>query len=308
MWSKRDGEFVMTYDVIVVSVIIPTYKRTSYIDRAVYSVLNQTYRDIEVVIVDDNLPNSEESEYIKNRFLGIDNRLKIINTGGKKGGGRARNIGVKNSSGMYLTFLDDDDIYMPQKVEKQLEFMLQTDYEMSIQDVEWYDEKENLVEYRSFSFINSDEQLYILKQHILHHLAPTAIYMMKREAFFRTDGFGETKMGQDWRLMLSCILSGIKIGYMKGSYVHQYLHSGERISIGKNKIDGENSLYEIKKSFFYLMDKKEKRYVHFRHYAVLMFACIRGKNYLRAFLYLLITFFVSPTNSVREAQKYFKIK
>ena len=291
-----------------VSVIIPTYHRSQYIKRAVNSVINQTYKNLEIIIVNDNPPDSNDSQYINFEILDLDKRIKIVNTQGGIGGGAARNIGVKNASGEFLAFLDDDDIYLPEKIEKQLEFMFKTGYEMSIQDVEWYNEKEKLVEYRSFSFINSDRQMDMLKQHILHHLAPTAIYMIKTEAFYRTEGFGETDMGQDWRLMLSCILSDVKIGYMKGAYVRQYLHSGERISLGRNKIVGENSLYEIKKRYLYLLNKKERRYVHFRHYAVLAFSCVRSRSLLRGGWYAFLTVMISPRDSIVEAFKYFRGK
>lgn len=288
-----------------VSVIIPTYNRAKYIKRAVNSVVSQTYSNIEIIIVDDNLTGSDDSIYIHKEIVKLDTRILIVKTDGKVGGGKARNIGVENSSGNYLAFLDDDDIYLPEKIQKQLFFMLENNYEMSIQDIEWYDEKEKLIEHRTFEYIDSDIPKYMLKQHILHHLAPTAIYMITKEAFQKTDGFGETSMGQDWRLMLSCCINGLRIGYMQGVYVHQYLHSGERISLGKNKIEGENALYEIKKQYFDILETHEKRYVKFRHYAVLLFAYIRSKRYFHAIPCIIITLIISPKNCFLETQKYF---
>ena len=288
-----------------VSVIIPTYKRSNYIKRAVLSVVNQSYQNIEIVIVDDNLCGSEEQRYIESDIATLDERIHVVKTEGKVGGGKARNIGVKQSKGEYLAFLDDDDIFLPDKIKVQLAFMLENHYEMSIQDIEWYDEKDRLVEHRTFEYIEKDEPEYMLKQHILHHLAPTAIYMIKREAFDRTDGFGETPMGQDWRLMLSCCECRLKIGYMKGVYVHQYLHKGERISLGQNKIDGENSLYEIKKAHFYMLNSREKRYVRFRHYAVLMFGCLRSKFMFNAIGYGIVAFMISPHYCFKETMKYY---
>ena len=290
---------------ILVSVIIPTYKRTNYIERAVKSVINQTYGNIEIVVVDDNVPDSAESTYIKEKIASLDRRIVIVNTQGKTGGGKVRNIGARKAKGEYFAFLDDDDIFLEDKIETQLNFMLDNDYDMSIHDLEWYDENEKLVERRAFDFICDDSSEYMLKQHIIHHLAPTGIYMITKRAFFSTDGFGETPMGQDWRLMLSCCHVGLRIGYMKGVYVHQYLHSGERISIGQNKIDGENSLYEIKKAHMHLLTGAEKKYVRFRHYAVLMFGCLRSKFYFRTIGYGAIAFFVSPRYCIEEARKYF---
>ncbi len=288
-----------------VSVIIPTYNRTNYIKRAVESVINQTYGNLEIVVVDDNLKDSMESNYIINQIKEMDSRILVVKTDGKVGGGKARNIGVQKSTGEFLAFLDDDDIFIPQKVEAQLKFMLEKEYEMTIQDIEWYDENEKLVEHRTFEYIRDDSPEYMLKQHILHHLAPTGIYMISREAFNKSGGFGETPMGQDWRFMLACCKSDFKIGYMEGVYVHQYLHSGERISLGQNKIDGENALYEIKKAHFYLLSRKEKQYVRFRHYAVLMFGCIRSGKKKDAIPYAFKAFISSPLDCVKEAKRYF---
>lgn len=288
-----------------VSIIIPTYKRSKYIKRAVMSVINQSYKNIEIIVVDDNICGSEEQRYIESNISVMDKRIVVVKTEGKVGGGRARNIGVRQSKGEYLAFLDDDDVFLPDKVEKQLKFLIDHNFDMSIQDLEWYDESERLIERRTFEYIKDADPEYMLKQHIIHHLAPTSIYMISREAFDRTEGFGETSMGQDWRLMLSCCHSGLRIGYMPGVYVHQYLHSGERISLGQNKIDGENSLYEIKKEHMYLLNYNEKKYVRFRHYAVLMFGCLRSHFFIKTLKYGAIAFLISPTYCWKEAKKYF---
>lgn len=302
--NVMEKQRVSEMDRICVSVIIPTYNRTQYIERAVKSVCCQSHKNLDIIIVDDNIRNSQESLYIESVIGRMDERIRIIKTEGKVGGGKARNIGVREARGTYLAFLDDDDIFLPDKVKVQLAFIMENDYDMAIQDIEWYDQNDKLVEHRSFSYIKDDSPEYMLKQHIIHHLAPTGIYMIKKSAFDKTEGFGETPMGQDWRLMLSCCKTRLKIGYISGVYVHQYLHEGERISIGRNKIDGENSLYEIKKQHMYLLNTKERRYVRFRHYAVLMFGWLRAHEILKAMPYGIMAFFISPRYCWREARVY----
>ncbi|SEQ22200.1 Glycosyl transferase family 2 [Lachnospiraceae bacterium RM5] len=289
----------------IVTVIIPTYKRTKFIKRAVQSVLDQTYDNIEILIVDDNIKDSKESQYIKINVETMDDRIRVIKTKGQIGGGKARNMGVLRSTGSYIAFLDDDDVFLPEKIEKQLEFMMKYNYDMSIQDVEWYDENEKLVEHRTFDFIKSDKPEYMLKQHILHSLCPTAIYMITKEAFFKTKGFGQTSMGQDFRFMLSCCTRGLRIGYMKGAYVHQYLHSGERISIGNNKIEGEKALFAIKSKYLSMLSPKERKYVKFRHFAVLMFTYIRSNQAVKAIPYAIAAFVTSPSDTLLESKRYF---
>lgn len=290
-----------------ISIIIPTYKRSDFLGRAIESVLNQTYQNIEILVSDDNLPDSDFAKEAKQKVESYSStgKVKYLKTTGKTGGGAARNFAIKYCTGDYVAFLDDDDVFIPEKLEKQLEFMLKNNLDMSYQDVKWFDENDKLVEFRKMDYVTDFSKNELLKQHILHSIAPTAIYMIKREALLKTEGFGEVIMGQDFILMLRCIEADLKIGYMPGAYVHQYLHSGERISLGQNKIDGENNLYELKKKYYYLMNNKEIRYVKFRHNAVLMFATLRSKMYGKVLGYGFKAFFLSPKACMQEAKRYF---
>lgn len=111
---------------IKVSVIIPTYKRATMLPRAIKSVLNQTYSNIEVVVVDDNNPKSDwrlKTEKIMDEFKS-DSRVVYIKHPENKNGSAARNTGVNSASGEVITYLDDDDWYYSEKIEKQLSFLL----------------------------------------------------------------------------------------------------------------------------------------------------------------------------------------
>ena len=294
-------------DLPLVSVIIPTCKRSDMLSRAVESVLNQTWNNIEVIIVNDNIPDSDfdkETKEVLLKYQG-DDKVRLICTSGHIGGGAARNFAIKYCSGDYVTFLDDDDRFLPDKIEKQLLYMQDKDLDMCYQDVEWHNENEKLVEYRKMDYVDDFSKEGLIRNHILHSICPTSIYMIKRNELLKTDGFGEVIMGQDWFLMLRCIEAGLRIGYMPGAYVVQYLHNGERISLGDNKIKGENFLYEYKKKYYYLLSKRDVKYVKFRHYAVLAFTCLRSKKLFRAIKYALETFFTSPYYCIIEFKRYF---
>lgn len=104
---------------IKVSVIIPTYHRAECICRAVDSVLAQTLKEIEIIVVDDNGVETEygrETAQMMNRYNGIDNVIYIRHDVNKNGA-VARNTGIKHAKGQYISFLDDDDIYTPQRLE-----------------------------------------------------------------------------------------------------------------------------------------------------------------------------------------------
>lgn len=291
----------------LISVIIPTYKRSTFLARAIDSVLEQTYNNIEIIVVDDNEPGSDyktQTENIMRKYSDMRN-VRYIHTTGKTGGGSARNYAIKECKGDYVAFLDDDDKFLSDKLEKQLDFMIANDLDMSYQDVKWVDENDKLVEFRKMDYVDDFSKDELLRQHILHSLCPTAIYMIKRDALLKTDGFGEVISGQDFILMLRCIEADLKIGYMPGAYVIQYLHNGERISLGQNKINGENNLYELKKKYYHLLSRNQIRYVDFRHYAVLAFACLRSRMYMKSFVYALKTFFISPLECYKEAKRFF---
>ncbi len=102
----------------LVSIIIPTYNRQDLLKESVESVINQTYKNIELIIVDDG--SIDNTKAVVENYLS-DPRVKYIYQI-NKGLGEARNNGILNSKGNYLMFLDDDDIYLPYAVEKMLLF------------------------------------------------------------------------------------------------------------------------------------------------------------------------------------------
>ena len=112
---------------LMVSVIIPTYKRSDMLPRAIASVLHQNYTNIQAVIVDDNNPDTEyrrNTEKIMAQYE-AEPRVKYIKHSKNANGSVARNTGIKNADGEIVAFLDDDDFFYPDKVEKQVNYLLQ---------------------------------------------------------------------------------------------------------------------------------------------------------------------------------------
>lgn len=294
----------------LISVIVPTFERSDMLPRALDSIYDQTWRDIEVIVVDDNIPGSEWEAKTQAALAPYRDRPNFIyaKTTGATGGGVARNVAIEYCTGDYVAFLDDDDRFLPDKLEKQLAFMLEQDLDVSYHDVKWVDSNEKLVELRSLDHTKDFSVEGLLKAHILHSLSPTAIYMIRRDKLLQTKGFGDVPVGQDFMLMLQCIESGMKIRYMPGAYVVQYLHSGARLSLGDNKVRGENMMYELKQGYFHLLSRKERSYVKFRHYAVLSFASLRSRRPVRAAGYAVRTVVSAPLLCVKEGVRYFRSK
>lgn len=108
----------------LVSIIIPTYRRPKYLKRAIDSALNQTYENIEVIVVDDNSEGDIyrlETEVFMSTYT--DPRIRYVKHQVNKNGSAARNSGISISKGKYITFLDDDDEYYRDKIMKQVECM-----------------------------------------------------------------------------------------------------------------------------------------------------------------------------------------
>lgn len=104
----------------MVTVIITSYKRpVDVVERAVTSVLEQTYSNLEILIVDDNVNNSPESEVLRTAFTGRD-KIRYIKQDGNKGACAARNLGISKAKGEFIAFLDDDDTWEKDKLEIQL--------------------------------------------------------------------------------------------------------------------------------------------------------------------------------------------
>lgn len=103
----------------MVSVIIPTYKRSEFIERAIESVLKQTYLDFEIIVVDDNDPNTEYREELEKKMKKYEAnpKIKYIQHEKNKNGAAARNTGINVAKGEYITFLDDDDIFLSNRLE-----------------------------------------------------------------------------------------------------------------------------------------------------------------------------------------------
>ncbi|WP_110456335.1 glycosyltransferase [Shewanella algidipiscicola] len=97
-----------------VSVYIPTHNRSCLLFRAVYSVLNQDYKNIEVVISDDG--SSDDTPDICNALMLRDDRVRYIRTETARGANHARNLAIQNCTGHFVTGLDDDDFFLPTRI------------------------------------------------------------------------------------------------------------------------------------------------------------------------------------------------
>lgn len=223
----------------LVSVIIPAYNRASTITRAIDSVLNQTYKNFEIIIVDDgSLDNTKQLvESIK------DKRMVYIKHPLNEGGSAARNTGIKVAKGQYIAFLDSDDEWLPEKIEKQLNLFRKLDNSFG-------------VVYTGFYVINKNEiikeftpkkRMYVLNDLLMSNCIGTLSSVMVRVDYLNIiRGFDETfKSCQDWDLYIR--LSKLcKFDFITGCLV-KYHEADDAFRISKKRqavVSGHERIFE----------------------------------------------------------------
>ncbi len=179
-----------------VSVIIPTYNRPEMVKNAVQSVLNQTYRDLEVIVVDDGM-DRRAGEGLK---MIEDDRVVYIQHEKSLGGGAARNTGIIKSRGEYIALLDDDDEWMPTKLEKQMVLLEETGQNVAfsftaIKELGGSDNERNNVP----SGVGDYHELALSR----FNCFLTVVLVIRRDAFEGVGGFDEDfKSHQETDLMI----------------------------------------------------------------------------------------------------------
>ena len=122
-----------------ISIITPVFESELFIKLTIESVLNQTYQNWELIIIDD--ASSDGSVKIAESFATKDERINLIKLDSNKGPAAARNRGIKEASGRYIAFLDSDDLWYKDKLEKQIIFMQKNEYAFTFTGYEKIDDK-----------------------------------------------------------------------------------------------------------------------------------------------------------------------
>ncbi|MDB8545633.1 glycosyltransferase [Turicibacter sanguinis] len=285
----------------IVSVVVATYKREETLRRAIESLAQQTYPNVEIIIVDDNANElwNDKVEKIIERYAHL-NRITYIQNKTNQGSASTRNIGIRAAQGEYVTFLDDDDIYLPDKITNQIKHMIDVDSDFSITDLELFSENGIKIEKRTRNYIKNYNKQNLLQYHLMYHMTGTDTMMFKRDYLINIGGFPHINVGDEFYLMQRAIEKGGKFSYLPVCDIKAYVHTEtEGLSSGESKIKGENALYEVKKKYFKELDRKAIHYIKMRHYAVLAFAELRRKHYVSFIKNALMSMIASPFECIK---------
>ncbi len=208
---------------IRVSVIIPAYDSEKFISETIMSVLNQTYKDYELIIVDDG--STDNTAAIVKRYVSLHNNIRYIYQP-HHGQSEAKNIGIRESKGEFIAFLDHDDIWLPNKLEKQIKALSPSNYKIICCDMQLYENGElisgSALERLGFKYIRSG---FVYNEILWNCFLFSSTVLLNRDCF-RTVGVfnGYYKMAEDYDLWLR-MAKIYPISFMNERLVMRRLHA-----------------------------------------------------------------------------------
>lgn len=251
------NKLIVSNDLPLVSVIIPTYGRPHFLERAIDSVLSQSYKNIEIIVVDDNSSNLHHEQTVKiiKKYNRNNKIIYIFDENINVGGSLARNRGIIESKGEYITFLDDDDIYLEKKIESQVEHIINNNIDVSVCNM-FFKKNNNFLD-----ISNCYSRVGSIQEFILNGNAYTPMIMSKKESLLEVGLFTHSPRYQDHILMLKLFMAGKKIKSLNEKLFIHNDHNEKRIT-NSNKSE---EAYRIRQSYerknlYKLNDIEKKQY------------------------------------------------
>lgn len=211
----------------LISVIIPTYKRTETLKRAIESVKNQTYKNIEIIVVDDNANFPEERKKVE-QIVNCYSDIRLIKNDKNLGGGLSRNEGIKVANGKYIGFLDDDDEFNKQKIEEQYSLLKNKEKEDKRVGLIYCYSK--YIYTKTMKQIKKDYEGIPLKEHMVECIAATSWWLCPKKVLEDIRGFSNISSHQDATLILNLLSKGYSVYRVPQVLLNYYVHNGEGIT------------------------------------------------------------------------------
>jgi len=252
---------------VKVSIIIPTYNTAQYVTQAVESVLQSSYTDYEILIVDDE--STDDTRDVLKPYLEKYNFIKYIFQK-NKGLAGARNTGIENSSGEYLVFLDSDDLILPEKLKKQVEFLqLHRDFDLC------YSKSINFIENNVEHTFPADFPIFegdVLENLWFGNFMHVNSVMVRRGKVNAVGNFNpDYRELEDWDLWLRMALSGSKFAHLPEALSMVRVR---KTSMTVNQAKMDNAMVKVLQNMLPILKSKKDLYIIHKnsyHKALLLF-------------------------------------
>lgn len=274
----------------LVSVIVPTYKRPKGLSEAIDSVLNQSYKNIEIIIVDDNNTDSmdrKETKLIVKEYKNNYNNIVYIEQPSNLGGAYARNTGIRVANGKYVAFLDDDDEYNKDHIAKAVLSIENSDNNrvgFVISEMEYnYGSGIKKITNRSELLFGKRSQL---KSHLLkvakNGFVGTPTFLFKKKVLDDVGGFQDVSIRQEYCLLLKILGQGYQGVYSDHiSTIVNVSNDGVTNNYSLKKENDFLFIYQLQLNYSAELNKKEKYLMKLFLYIDLLKFLYLSKNYQR---------------------------
>ncbi len=246
LWLKREP---------MVSVVMPVYNRENYVKEALDSVLNQSFQDFEIVVVDDG--STDKTPQILAQYAEKDNRIRVFTHETNCGVGCARNTAQSHANGKYLVIMDSDDVMVPQRLERQVRAMEENpDIDaLTGRLVNLADPFEQSWAERPFEYhISQPDNGFMVCLFFANCFGNVSSII--RHSFIKKHDIKykeQVKVGEDYDYWLQMTINDGKLAYMKDVAVRVRRHNNRTMSNYKNVLDGT---YVVKRRYFDMFDVK----------------------------------------------------
>lgn len=262
----------------LISVIIPTYNRSTLVIKAIDSVLYQTYKFFEIIVVDDC--STDDTISVLSKY---GDRIRLAKNEVNSYVGFARNIGVGLAQGEYVAFLDSDDIWLPDKLELQISWMKENHFDISATSFYTFNPKIGSLELKDRPY-----SVHLRFVDILFgvYIAPGSTMVMKRNLFIDIGGYDITyRRLEDWDLLIRIFLKNKIVGFLNVPTAHIFASNEYTI---RNLKESSKKLFYSNFKALWKMKSHYPIILIVGLYFELFAAELRSRNYLRASLYFLL--------------------
>lgn len=238
-----------------ISIISPCYQAENYIMRAYDCLRGQTHTDWEWIIIDDC--SNDNSQDILNTISTIEPRIRLFRFQKNSGPSVCRNKGIEEAMGSYIAFLDIDDLWLPNKLEEQLQFMIQLNLKLSC---------------HSYTIMSKDEvnikdiqlpRIVHFKELSIYNSLATSFMMIKKEVIGETRFDTSLRLRQDWYFWFELLRKGHvchNLPILLGKY-----RKGSSTSISRNKLHMAYLQWKMYRRYFKL--SATTSFIYFLRYA-----------------------------------------